>query len=184
MKAVVVYESHWGNTEAVARAIADGLGEGARALTTDEASGDAIAGADLIVAGAPVMAFGLPSDKMRDSLVAEVSKAPRPPDLSHESMRSWLDRLPAGHGRSATFDTRIWWSPGGATGPIDRGLRRAGYMPIDLRNVRPAARRRARPCPAMGSRTRPGRGSRRDGSDAGLTQLLRQRQINALRGQS
>ncbi len=131
MKAVVVYESHWGNTEAVARAIADGLGEGARALTTDEASGDAIAGADLIVAGAPVMAFGLPSDKMRDSLVAEVSKAPRPPDLSHESMRSWLDRLPAGHGRSATFDTRIWWSPGGATGPIDRGLRRAGYMPID-----------------------------------------------------
>jgi hypothetical protein len=131
MKAVVVFESHWGNTAAIARAIADGLGESARALTTDEASRDAIADADLIVAGAPVMAFGLPSDKMRDSLIAESGKAPTPPDLSHESMRSWLDRLPAGHGRSASFDTRIWWSPAGATGPIDRGMRHAGYLPID-----------------------------------------------------
>jgi hypothetical protein len=131
VKAVVVFESHWGNTAAIARAIADGLGEGARALTTDEASGLAIADADLIVAGAPVMAFGLPSDKMRGSLEEEVGKAPTPPDLSHESMRSWLDRLPTGRGRSAAFDTRIWWSPGGATGPIDRGLRRAGYPPID-----------------------------------------------------
>ena len=39
MKAVVVYESHWGNTAAVARAVAEGLGHGARALTTDEATG-------------------------------------------------------------------------------------------------------------------------------------------------
>jgi hypothetical protein len=131
MKAVVVYESHWGNTAAIARAIADGLGDEAQALTTDEASGSAIADVELIVAGAPVMAFGLPSDRMRDSLVAEVGKAPTPPDLSHEPMRSWLERLPAGHGRSAAFDTRIWWSPGGATGAIDRGLRRAGYEPID-----------------------------------------------------
>ena len=72
-----------------------------------------------------------PSDEMRESPLAEVNKAPTPPDLSHESMRSWLDRLPAGRGRSAAFDTRIWWSPGGASGPIDRGLRRAGYQPID-----------------------------------------------------
>jgi hypothetical protein len=131
MKAIVVYESHWGNTEAVARAIADGIGQGARALTTDEASAEAIADADLVVAGAPVMAFGLPSDRMLRSLEDEVGKAPAPPDLSHESMRSWLDRLPAGRGRSAAFDTRIWWSPGGASGPIDRGLRRAGYQPVD-----------------------------------------------------
>lgn len=38
MNAVVVYESHWGNTAAVARAVAEGLGPEARALTTDEAS--------------------------------------------------------------------------------------------------------------------------------------------------
>ena len=53
MKAVVVYESLWGNTAAIARAIAEGLGPGAEALTTDAASAGAVAEADLIVTGAP-----------------------------------------------------------------------------------------------------------------------------------
>jgi hypothetical protein len=42
-------------------------------------------------------------------------------------MRSWLEALPAGHGRAAAFETRLWWSPGGATAGITRGLERAGY---------------------------------------------------------
>jgi hypothetical protein len=130
MNAVVVYESHWGNTAAVARAIAEGLGPETRALTTDEASGAAILDADLIVAGAPVIAFSLASDKMRDNLANESGKAPSPPDLSHPSMRSWLHRLPEGSGRSAAFETRIWWSPRGATGDIERGLNGAGYRPL------------------------------------------------------
>jgi len=130
MKALVVYESLWGNTAAVARAIAEGIGPEALALSTAEASGVAAADADLIVAGAPVLAFGLPSDKMRESIGADPGKAPAPPDLSHPSMRSWLDALPKGQGRSAAFETRIWWSPGGATAAIVRGLERAGYRPI------------------------------------------------------
>ena len=130
MRAVVVYESLWGNTAAVARAIAEGLGPDVRALSTAEASATVIAGADLIVAGAPVLAFSLPSDKMRQNLGANPGKAPAPPDLSHPSMRSWLDALPKGHGRSAAFETRIWWSPGGATYGIVRGLERAGYRPL------------------------------------------------------
>ncbi len=130
MKALVVYESLWGNTAAVARAIAEGIGPEARALSTAEASSAAIADADLIVAGAPVLAFGLPSDKIRESIGADPGKAPAPPDLSHPSMRSWLDALPKGQGRSAAFETRIWWSPGGATAAIVRGLERAGYRPI------------------------------------------------------
>ncbi len=130
MKAVVVYESHWGNTEAIARAIAVGLGPEAQALTTDEASGALISDADLVVAGAPLIAFSLPSDKMRASIAAESGKAPSPPDLSHSSMRSWLDRLPRGQGRSASFETRMRWSPGGATGAIERGLEGAGYRPV------------------------------------------------------
>ena len=130
MKALVVYESLWGNTAAVARAIAEGIGPEARALSTAEASGAAAADADLIVAGAPVLAFGLPSDKMRESIGADPGRAPTAPDLSHPSMRSWLDALPKGNGRSAAFETRIWWSPGGATAAIVRGLVRAGYRPI------------------------------------------------------
>jgi hypothetical protein len=126
MKILVVYESHWGNTAAVARAIADGFGPEARVLATDEASDSAVAEADLIVAGAPVMAFSLPSDRMLAAMAGD-TKAPIPPDLSHPSMRAWLDRLPTGHGRSAQFETGMRWSPGGATGAITHKLEQAGF---------------------------------------------------------
>ena len=63
MKAVVVYESLWGNTAAIAEGIAAGIGEGTRALSTAEATPDAIAGADLIVAGAPVSASACPPSR-------------------------------------------------------------------------------------------------------------------------
>ena len=53
MKAIVVYESLWGNTAAIARAIAEGIGPEARALSTAEATGPAIADVDLLVAGSP-----------------------------------------------------------------------------------------------------------------------------------
>ena len=45
MNAIVVYESLWGNTAAVARAIAEGMGPDARALYTAEAGPEAVAGA-------------------------------------------------------------------------------------------------------------------------------------------
>jgi hypothetical protein len=128
MKAIVVYESLWGNTAAVARAIAAGLGPDAKALTTDAAGEQIVRDADLIVAGAPVLGFALPTDGMRDSVARTEAGAPKPPDLSHPSLRSWLQSLPPGHGHSAAFETRIWWSPRGATGDIERGLERAGYQ--------------------------------------------------------
>ncbi len=126
MKVIVVYESHWGNTAAVANAIADGFGPEAQVLTTDEASPSEVADADLIIAGAPVMAFGLPSDRMLATLPSD-HKAPAPPDMSHPSMRSWLEQVPAGHGRSARFETGLRWSPGGATGAIGHKLEAAGF---------------------------------------------------------
>jgi len=129
MKAIVVYESFWGNTAAVARAVAEGIGAGARALSTSEAAGDAIAGADLVVAGAPVIGFSLPTEKARENIRANPGKAPAPPDLSNPSMRSWLAALPAGSGRSAAFETGLRWSPGGAAPAIIKGLKRAGYRP-------------------------------------------------------
>jgi hypothetical protein len=136
MKAIVVYESHWGNTAAIARAIADGIadriGPGAQTLSTAEASGAALADVDLIVAGAPVLGFSLPSDQMLQNLATGPSRGPTPPDLSHPSMRAWLAALPQGEGqgRAAAFETRLWWSLGGATAAIMRGLERAGYRSI------------------------------------------------------
>ena len=130
MKAVVVYESLWGNTAAVARAVAEGFGPDARAMTTDEATEPVVAEADVIVAGAPVIAFSLASDRTRNDIAKAEKDAPTPPDTAHPSLRSWLASLPAGHGVSAAFETRIWWSPRGATGAIEQGLRKAGYARI------------------------------------------------------
>jgi hypothetical protein len=130
MKAVVVYESHWGNTEAVARAIAEGIGEGAAVLTTDEASVTAVADVDLLVAGAPLMALRLPQEGMRNSIEGAGRKTQKPAELGHPFMRTWLATLPRGNGAAAAFETRLRWSPGGATGAIEKGLRESGYRTI------------------------------------------------------
>jgi len=130
MKAVVVYESVWGNTAAVAHAIAEGLGPEVRAFPPDEVPREELQEAELIVAGAPVFGFNLPTDGMRASIARDAGHAGSPPDLSHPSLRSWLESLGAGHGRSAAFETRIWWSPRGATGTIERHLSRLGYPPV------------------------------------------------------
>ena len=139
MKAIVVYESLWGNTAAVARAIAEGLGGDARALTTDEARGTELAEVDLVVAGAPVLGFRLPTDDMRQSILRTERRAPHPADLSHPSMRAWLEGLiaaasrPAGAAgsaaRFATFETGLRWSPGSATKAIAEKLAGLGYRP-------------------------------------------------------
>jgi len=130
MKAVVVYESLWGNTAAVARAIAEGIGSGTVARTTDEVTAQEVARADLIVAGAPVLGFRLGGDQIRAAIARDEADAPVPPDLAHPSLRSWLEALRPGHGRSAAFETRIWWSPRGSVGDIESRLTRAGYPPI------------------------------------------------------
>lgn len=129
MHAIVVFESHWGSTARIARAIAEGLGPGAKALTTTEATPEALTGVDLIVAGAPVMAFGLPSEQMIRNASGD-PKAPVPADTSHPSLRAWLDQLPPSSAASAAFDTRLSWSPRGATGTIEGKLRKAGCRTI------------------------------------------------------
>jgi len=130
MHAVVVYESFFGNTATIARAIADGIGPDASALTTDEATPELVSGADLIVVGAPVLGFRLPTDEIRAGLLKETG-APSPPDTSHRSMRSWLGTLPAGHAGVAAFETRFRFSPGGSIGTITQETERAGYRTLD-----------------------------------------------------
>lgn len=128
MNAVVVYESFWGNTAQVARAIAEGVGPGTPALTTDGATAEVLAAADLIVAGAPLMGFSLPTDAIRQQIAAD-PKAPSPADLTHRSMREFLAGLPKGTGRFATFETGFKPSPGSAARKIARALESAGWRP-------------------------------------------------------
>jgi hypothetical protein len=135
VKAVVVYESIWGNTAAVAAAIADGLGTGSRAVSTSEATADSIADADLIVVGSPVLGFSLPTDRMLDGIRANPGFGAPPPDLSHPSMRSWLAGVARETGRPdgppvAAFETGLRWSPGSAANSILKELGTAGFRPL------------------------------------------------------
>ncbi len=130
MNAVVVYESLWGNTAKIASAIAEGIGPVAEAMSTGEATPEAVAGADLIVAGSPVFAFKMSSDQMRESIRENPGPAPAPPDLSHPSMASWLESLPAGSAAAAAFDTQVRGPFGKAAPSIARSLEAAGYRLI------------------------------------------------------
>ncbi len=133
MHAIVVYESHWGNTAAVAWAIGEGIGPETEVLTTDSVTPAQLDAADLVIAGAPTMAFRLPTDAMLKH-VADDPKAPVPGDVSHPSLRSWLEALPeaptavsARRRFAAAFETALHWSPGGAKGSIDKALKQAGF---------------------------------------------------------
>ena len=125
MKVIVVYESHWGNTAAVATGDRRRLGPDAQALTTDEAAPTAVADADLIVAGAPVMAFrpAERQDARDDGQRHEGADAAGPV----APVDACVAGAPAGRPRTAAqFETGLRWSPGGATGAIADKLRRLG----------------------------------------------------------
>jgi hypothetical protein len=113
MDAIVVYESLWGNTAEVARAVAEGLGQGARALRVDQVTTADVEGAGLVVAGAPVFGFKLSTQRMRDGMRAGLGDAPAP-DLSCPLLRDWIAGLPQGGSRVAAFDTQ-------ARGPFGKG---------------------------------------------------------------
>jgi flavodoxin len=129
MDAIVVYESLWGNTAQVARAVAEGLGPGARALRTDEAGPDAVAGAELVVAGAPVLGFKLSSPRMRDAIRQNPGKGAAP-DLSCPLLSDWLEGLTPGSGWGAAFDTRVRGPFGKGAPEIARLLEAAGCRPL------------------------------------------------------
>ncbi|MBB1511276.1 flavodoxin family protein [Tessaracoccus sp. MC1627] len=130
MKAVVVYESLWGNTAAVARAVAEGIGEGAVALPTKDAGADELTGADLIVAGGPVFAFHLSSERSRHDIAEHPEPGAPDPDLTGPSIREWLDALPAGSAAFASFDTEVRGPFGKGAPTIAKELEAKGYRRV------------------------------------------------------
>jgi flavodoxin len=67
MKALVVYDSTWGNTEKIAQAIAAGLAGGTLALPLKTAGAEELDKSDLLVIGSPVN-NGRPSQSMQTYL--------------------------------------------------------------------------------------------------------------------
>jgi hypothetical protein len=82
------------------------------------------------VAGAPLLGFKLPTERMRDGIRTNPGRPPSPPDLSHPSLRSWLDSLKPAGGGCAAFETRLRMSPGSAVREIGELLEQAGYRRV------------------------------------------------------
>ena len=133
MKALVVYESMFGNTAHIARAIGSGLVERGVVVTiarVDAVDADEVAGADLLIVGGPTHAHGLSNASTRESARQdehETYEGPVGPGL-----REWMDTLPAGAARAAAaFDTRIGgaprWLTGSAAKHVDERLEKCGY---------------------------------------------------------
>ena len=153
MRAIVVYESMFGNTHRVADAVGQGLtGSGefdhVFVVPVDDADDELVRGTDLLVIGGPTHYWGLSRRRSREQAVALSAKPATGVTLDINApgtgLREWLDLLRVQAAMGAAFDTRLP-SPmsGRACRKIERKLRERGYvLPIraesflvDKRNV-------------------------------------------------
>src|SRR6185436_13381454 len=104
MRALVVVESSFGNSRAVAEALADGLAAelGDADVRSVGKAPTELAGIELLVVGGPTHAFGMSRDQTR----ADAVRQGAPGDTSGPGIREWLAGLdPPARLPVATFDT-------------------------------------------------------------------------------
>jgi hypothetical protein len=128
MRALVVYESLWGNTEKVAKAVADELGRTMSVRVFDvESAPDDVGGYDLVVVGGPTHGFSMTRPATREGAVTQ-NGAPRAPS---RGIREWLAHLPhlATPVPAVAFDTRVDQPrlPGSAAKAARHELRSLGF---------------------------------------------------------
>jgi hypothetical protein len=127
MKAMVVYESMYGNTHVVADAIADGLrstGE-AVAVGVHDARRALLEGVDLVVVGGPTHAHGMSRRSTRRAAADAASRAEGDLtlDVDAEGLRAWFETLGTITAGAAAFGTRID-APAALTGRASKGIAR------------------------------------------------------------
>jgi len=152
MRALVVYESMYGNTHAVAVNIAAGLSarHDVTLVPVTRATPELIATAGLLVIGGPTHLHGMSTPTSRRKAAGTARKQGSPltmdPDADGPGVRGWLegfggpgmpgrlgrlDLLGGGHNvLAAAFDTRLGGAPlftGRASRSISRLLARHGY---------------------------------------------------------
>ena len=113
MRVLVVYESMYGNTHAVATDIASGVSaaDEVTLVPVTRASRELVAAADLIVAGAPTHRHGISTIGSR-RMATETAREPdsgltMDPDADGPGLRAWLEALNAEGVLAAAFDTRL-----------------------------------------------------------------------------
>ena len=128
MRALIVYESMYGNTHVVANHIADGLRSHyeVEVVPADEATLERVAAADLLVVGGPTHVHGMSSDKSRQAAKDALSKPGAglrlDRDAEGEGLRDWFHGLPSVESAAAAaFDTRND-GPALLTGRASRGI--------------------------------------------------------------
>jgi hypothetical protein len=138
MRAVVIYESMYGNTHVVADAIGRGLGADNEVLVLPVAAvtQEVVAAADLVVIGGPTHVHGMTRESTRHAAIDAAEKDDTlevDPDAEGPGLRDWFDGLERLDAAGAAFDTRIDVSPvlsGRASKGIHKRLRRHGLRPI------------------------------------------------------
>jgi Flavodoxin len=129
MRAVVVYESMYGNTRLVAEAIGAGLKTAfdVSVVPVSQASPAVLADADLVVAGGPTHAHGMSRPATRKAAVEAAAKPASPlavePGAVGPGLRDWFGSLGRYPVKAAAFDTRIH-GPAALTGRASKGVAR------------------------------------------------------------
>jgi hypothetical protein len=131
MRALIVYESMFGGTRAIAEAIAEGLEPdvAAQVVPVAEADATALDGVDLLVIGGPTHAWSMSRPSTRKSAPAYASK----PDSglvleagadNGPGVREWLESMGQPDLPGAAFDTRVK-GPALFTGRASRAIKRS-----------------------------------------------------------
>jgi hypothetical protein len=129
MRAVVVYESMYGNT----RLVADAIGAGLRpafdvtVVPVAQAGPAVLAGADLVVVGGPTHVHGMSRASTRKAAVEAADKPDSglavEPGAEGLGLREWFGSLGHDPARAAAFDTRMQ-GPAAFTGRASKGVTR------------------------------------------------------------
>ena len=133
MRALVVYETLWGNTGEIARSIADGIRtqqgvDDVQLVEAATAAEELPKSVDLLVVGGPTHAFSMSKASTRDSARQQGAKS-----VPERGIREWIDGLttPPSPVMVATFDTRTVAPrlPGSAAKKAMKKLVGRGFRP-------------------------------------------------------
>lgn len=136
MRAIVVYESMYGNTRHVAEAIARGIDPAGNVPVLPVSKTEAFnpGEIDLLVVGGPTHAHAMSRESTRKAARTAATDLagglPLEPDAAGEGIREWLASFSGAGGKAAAFDTRFDAAPlltGRASKGISRLLRKSGF---------------------------------------------------------